>query len=83
MVKYLSNVFATDEYSRDLIESFQKIKDVAQQKQNLAADKHRQALVFKEYDWVLLRFPKARLSVSMGKGRQGCPMGHQKYYAKL
>ena len=28
MVKYLSNVFATDEYSQDLIESFQKVKDV-------------------------------------------------------
>ena len=27
MVKYLGNVFAADEYSQDLFESFQKIKD--------------------------------------------------------
>ena len=31
----------------------------------------------------MLRFPKARLNVTTGKGKQGCPMGHQKYYAKL
>ena len=86
MVKYLSNVFATDEYSQDLIKYFQKVKDaisIMQQKQKLAIDKHRQALVFKENDWVLLRFPKACLSVTTGKGTQGRPMGHQKYYAKL
>ena len=28
MVKYLSNVFAIDEYSNDLTKSFQRIKDV-------------------------------------------------------
>ena len=86
MVRYLSNVFAADEYSRDLTESFQKVKDVisiTQQKQNLAADKHRHALVFKEDDWILLRFPKARLNVKTGKGMQGRLVGHQKYYAKL
>ena len=71
MVKYLSNVFAADEYSRDLTESFQKVKDaisIAQQQQKLTVDKHRRALVFKEDDWVLLRFPKARLNVKIGKG---------------
>ena len=86
MVKYLTNVFAAEEYSKDLSKSFQKVKDaisIAQQKQKLATDKHRQALVFKENDWVLLQFPKARLNVTTGKGRQGRPIGHQKYYAKL
>ena len=53
-----------------------------QHKQKLAAVKHRQALVFKEIDWVLL-VPKACLNVTTGKGKQGCPTGHQKYYAKL
>ena len=71
MVKYLGNVFAEDEYSQDLSESFQKVKDsisIAQHKQKLAIDKHRQALVFKENDWVLLKFPKARLNITTGKG---------------
>ena len=40
-------------------------------------------MVFKEDNWVLLKFPKARLNVTTGKGKQGRPMGHQKYYAKL
>ena len=86
MVKCLSNVFAADEYSRDLIESSQKLKNaisIVQYKQKLAVDKYRQALVFKENDWVLLRFPKACLNVTTGKGTQGRPTGHQKYYAKL
>ncbi|MCO5601661.1 hypothetical protein L7F22_055784 [Adiantum nelumboides] len=75
-------IFATDEYSRDLKESFQKIKEaisIAQQKQKAAANKHRRALAFKENDWVLLKFPKARLRHTTGK----TPTGHQKYYAKL
>ena len=38
---------------------------------------------FKEDEWVLLRFPKACLNVKTGKGTQGCPVGHQKYYTKL
>ena len=86
MVKYLGNVFAANEYSRDLFESFKKVKDaisIAQHKQKLVADKHRQALVFKENDWVLLKFPKECLNVTTGKGKQGRPIGHQKYYAKL
>ncbi|WP_129259429.1 hypothetical protein [Enterobacter cloacae complex sp. GF14B] len=35
--------------------------------------------MFKENDWVLLKFPKARLRQTTGKN----PTGHQKYYAKL
>ncbi|MCO5553474.1 hypothetical protein L7F22_006995 [Adiantum nelumboides] len=77
--KYL---LAADEYSRDLKESFQKIKEaisIAQQKQKAAANKHQRALAFKENDWVLLKFPKARLRHTTGKNLTG----HQKYYAKL
>ena len=54
-----------------------------QRKQKAVADKHRRALTFKENEWVLLKFPKARLSFTSGKGGQGRPTGHQKYYAKL
>ena len=80
MVKYLSNVFMADEFSKDLMKSFQNIKDAifkALQKQKLATNKHWQGVVFKENDLVLLRFPKACLTVTTSKGRQGCPMGHQ------
>ena len=86
IVKMLGHVFAADKYSWDLKESFQKIKDsisIAQKRQKAAADKHRRNLIFKEDDWVLLKFPKARLSVTTGKGTQGHQTGHQKYYAKL
>ena len=34
-------------------------------------------------DLVLLKFPKARLQKLTGKGWQGMPSRHQKYYAKL
>ena len=40
-------------------------------------------MVFKENDWVLLKFSKARLRHTTGKGTNGRPTGHQKYYAKL
>ncbi|MCO5567368.1 hypothetical protein L7F22_021058 [Adiantum nelumboides] len=82
LLKVHGKIFAADEYSRDLKESFQKIKEatsIAHQKQKAAANKHRRALAFKENDWVLLKFPKARLRHTMGKN----PTGHQKYYAKL
>ena len=36
-------------------------------------------MTFKSKDWVLLKFPKARLQYRSGKN----PTGHQKYYAKL
>ena len=39
-------------------------------------------MTFKTNDWVLLKFPKARLKYTSGKNREGQP-GHQKYYAKL
>ena len=75
IVKYMGNVFAAaDEYTRDLKESFEKIEEnifIAQQKQKQAANKHRRQLVFKEDDWVLLKFlrhalmsPRARKSKS-------------------
>ncbi|MCO5551955.1 hypothetical protein L7F22_005462 [Adiantum nelumboides] len=82
LLKVHGKIFAADEYSRDLKESFQKIKEaisIAQQKQKAAANKHRRALAFKENDWVLLKFPKVRLRHTTGKN----PTGHQKYYAKL
>ncbi|MCO5569740.1 hypothetical protein L7F22_023455 [Adiantum nelumboides] len=46
-------VIFADEYSQDHKESFQKIEEVisiTQQKQKVAADKHRQALAYKEND---------------------------------
>ncbi|MCO5588021.1 hypothetical protein L7F22_041975 [Adiantum nelumboides] len=82
LLKVPGKIFTADEYSRDLKESFQKIKEaisIAQQKQKATANKHRRALAFKENDWVLLKFPKARLRHTTGKN----PTGHQKYYAKL
>ena len=72
IVKYLGNIFVADEYTRDLKESFDKIKEIisiAQQKQKEAADKHKRALTFKKDDWVLLKFPKARLNFTTGKGK--------------
>ena len=72
IVKTLGHVFAANEYSRDLKESFQKIKDyisIAQKRQKATTvDKHRKHLVFKENDWVLLWFPKAHLNVTTSKG---------------
>ncbi|MCO5548250.1 hypothetical protein L7F22_001707 [Adiantum nelumboides] len=82
LLKVHGKIFAADEYSRDLKESFQKIKEaisISQQKQKAATNKHRRALAFKENDCVLLKFPKARLRHTSGKN----PTGHQKYYAKL
>ncbi|MCO5562635.1 hypothetical protein L7F22_016263 [Adiantum nelumboides] len=62
LLKVQGKIFAADEYSRDLIESFQKIKEaisISQQKQKAAANKHIRALGFKENYWVLLKFPNA------------------------
>ena len=80
------NIFAADEHVRDIKESFQKIWEAilaSQQRQKRAADKHRRHLEFKEDDWVLLKFTKARLRHTTGKDNNGVPTGHQKYYAKL
>ncbi|MCO5552094.1 hypothetical protein L7F22_005604 [Adiantum nelumboides] len=82
LLKVHGKTFAADEYSPDLKEYFQKIKEaisISQQKQKAAANKHKRALAFKENDWVLLKFPKTRLRHTSGKN----PTGHQKYYAKL
>ncbi|MCO5580222.1 hypothetical protein L7F22_034088 [Adiantum nelumboides] len=82
LLKVLGKIFDADEYSRDLKESSQKIKEaisISQQKQKAVANKRRRALAFKENDWVLLKFPKARLRHTSGKN----PTRHQKYYAKL
>ncbi|MCO5548161.1 hypothetical protein L7F22_001619 [Adiantum nelumboides] len=82
LLKVNGKIFAANEYSRDLKESFQKIKEaisIALQKQKAAANKHQRALAFKENDWLLLRFSKARLRHTTGKN----PTTHQKYYAKL
>ncbi|MCO5563944.1 hypothetical protein L7F22_017596 [Adiantum nelumboides] len=79
-------IFAADEYVRDVREAFAKVKEAlqrAQVKQKEAADKHRRHLDLKEDDWVLLKFPKARLQHTTVKDRQGTPNGHQKFYAKL
>ncbi|MCO5573363.1 hypothetical protein L7F22_027132 [Adiantum nelumboides] len=62
LLKVHGKIFAANEYSRDLKESSQKIKEaisISQQKQKAAANKHRRALAFKENDWVFLKFPKA------------------------
>ncbi len=54
-------IFAVvDEYYRDLRESKEAIS-IAQRKHKATTDKHRMSLSFKEDDWVLLKFPKARL----------------------
>ncbi|MCO5557666.1 hypothetical protein L7F22_011235 [Adiantum nelumboides] len=83
LLKVHGKIFAADEYSYDLKEYFQNIKEaisISQQKQKATANKHRRALAFKENDWVLLKFPpKARLRHTLGKN----PTGHQKYYANL
>ncbi|MCO5611851.1 hypothetical protein L7F22_066110 [Adiantum nelumboides] len=75
-----------NEEVRDIRVAFDKIKEsiqYAQQKYKRAADKHRKSLQFKDGDWVLLRFTKARLKTTTGKNWKGEPTGHQKYYMKL
>ena len=86
MLRMKHNIFAADEYVRDIQESFQKIKEAisaSQHKQKRAIDKHRRPLEFNINDWVLLKFSKARLRHTTGKDWQGEPTGHQKFYAKL
>ncbi|MCO5564783.1 hypothetical protein L7F22_018451 [Adiantum nelumboides] len=82
ILKMHGKIFAADEYSRDLRDSFAKIKEaisIAQQKHKAAADKHRRSVYFSTNDWVLLKFPKARLRHTTGKSWQGELTGHQKY----
>ncbi|MCO5567179.1 hypothetical protein L7F22_020867 [Adiantum nelumboides] len=86
ILKMHGKIFAADEYSRDLRDSFAKIKEaisIAQQKHKAAADKHRWPVHFSTNDWVLLKFPKARLHHTTGETWHGELTCHQKYYAKL
>ena len=67
------NIFAADEYVRDLQTSLEKIKDaikITQLKPKSAADKHRRSLDFKVDDWVLLKSPKAHLRQTTRKDWQ-------------
>ncbi|MCO5565008.1 hypothetical protein L7F22_018678 [Adiantum nelumboides] len=86
ILKPHEKIFAADEEVRDIRVAFDKIKESiqsAQQTYKRAADKHRKPLQFKEGDWVLLRFTKARLNMTTGKNWKGEQTGHQKYYMKL
>ncbi|MCO5608021.1 hypothetical protein L7F22_062224 [Adiantum nelumboides] len=85
ILKMHGKIFAADEYSRDLRDSFAKIKEAlyCTTKAQTAADKHRQPVHFSTNDWVLLKFPKARLRHTTGKSWHGELTGHQKDYAKL
>lgn len=72
-------IFAANEYVHDISVAFGKIKEViahAQEKHKRATNKHKRSLAFKANDWVLLRSTKARLHHTIGKNKQGEPMGH-------
>ncbi|MCO5583735.1 hypothetical protein L7F22_037649 [Adiantum nelumboides] len=86
ILKPHEKIFAADEEVRDIRVAFDKIKEsiqYAQQKYKRAAHKHRKSSQFKDGDWVLLRFTKARLKTTTGKNWKGEPTGHQKYYMKI
>ncbi|MCO5570274.1 hypothetical protein L7F22_023993 [Adiantum nelumboides] len=86
ILKPHEKIFAVDEEVRDIRVAFDKIKESiqsAQQTYKRAADRYRKPLQFKEGDWVLLRFTKARLNMTTGKNWKGEQTGHQKYYMKL
>ncbi|MCO5609588.1 hypothetical protein L7F22_063818 [Adiantum nelumboides] len=63
---------------------FDDIEEVLQQEEIL---RHEENILrsgkFKDGDWVLLRFTKARLNMTTGKNGKGEQTGHQKYYMKL
>ena len=62
ILRMKGDIFAADEYVRDINDAFQKVRDAikaSQEKQERAADKHHWPLKFKEEAWVLLKFPKA------------------------
>ena len=70
-------IFAADEYVRDLETAFSQVQTAierSQLKQKQAADKHRRQLDLKVGDWVLLKFDKTRLHKLKGK---------EKVYVKL
>ncbi|MCO5571653.1 hypothetical protein L7F22_025400 [Adiantum nelumboides] len=65
-------IFEADRYVEGWQEAYKKVKyalEKTQAKQKRAADSHRRELLFKENDWVLLRFEKARLRKRKGKER--------------
>ncbi|MCO5581497.1 hypothetical protein L7F22_035382 [Adiantum nelumboides] len=77
MVKVMDDVFEAYKFVEDLDLAYQQVQQViqkAQEKQKKAADKHRRRLYFREGDWVLLRFEKARLRKQKDK---------EKFYLKL
>ncbi|MCO5562110.1 hypothetical protein L7F22_015736 [Adiantum nelumboides] len=77
MVKVMDDVFEADKFVEDLDLAYQQVQRAiqkAQEKQKKARDKHRRRLHFREGDWVLLRFKKARLRKQKGK---------EKFYPKL
>ncbi|MCO5580422.1 hypothetical protein L7F22_034288 [Adiantum nelumboides] len=77
MVKVMDDVYEADKFVEDLDLAYQQVQlaiQKAQEKQKKAADKHRRRLHFREGDWVLLRFEKARLRKQKGK---------EKFYPKL
>ncbi|MCO5586106.1 hypothetical protein L7F22_040045 [Adiantum nelumboides] len=77
MVKVMDDVFEADKFVEDLDLAYQQVQQAlqkAQEKQKKAADKHRHRLHFREGDWVLLRFEKARLRKQKHK---------EKFYRKL
>ncbi|MCO5570806.1 hypothetical protein L7F22_024534 [Adiantum nelumboides] len=77
MVKVMDNVFEADKFVEDLDLAYQQVQQTiqkAQKKHKKTADKHRRRLHFREGDWVLLRFEKARIRKQKGK---------DKFYPKL
>ena len=78
MLKMKHNIFAIDEYVRDIQESFKMIKEAIfalQHKQKRAVDKHRRPLEFNINDWVLPKFTKSWLRHTTCKDFQGQPIG--------
>ncbi|MCO5596549.1 hypothetical protein L7F22_050614 [Adiantum nelumboides] len=77
MVKVMDDVFEADQFVEDLDLAYQQVQQAiqnAQEKHKKYADKHECRLHFREGDWVLLRFEKARLRKQKGE---------EKFYPKL
>ncbi|MCO5563317.1 hypothetical protein L7F22_016957 [Adiantum nelumboides] len=73
----MDDVFETDKFVEDLDLAYQQVQQAiqkSQEKQKKAANKHRRRLHFRDSDWVLLRFEKARIRKQKGK---------EKFYPKL
>ena len=61
ILKPHKNIFAADEYVRDMAVAFDKVKVAianAQENHKRVADKHRRPIAFKDDKWVLLQFTK-------------------------